>query len=164
MPIGWKPDRLKSRPQHVHEKRATVDGDVMVQAPAQPPVAVVAEGKADPTPTRKQLLRIAERRINEKRKSTGAVSTVTPDQIKSATRGQGPEKSTAAPRASDRPLRGKALSKDLAVALSPSGTVDHPKRGRGRPPGPIPFDKKAHDRKMSAERRAKLKAQKESVK
>jgi hypothetical protein len=29
---------------------------------------------------------------------------------------------------------------------------------RGRPKGPNPFDKKAHDRKKSAERRAKMKA------
>lgn len=35
-----------------------------------------------------------------------------------------------------------------------------PKRGRGRPRGPMPFDKKAHDRQKSKERRA-AKAQQE---
>lgn len=35
-----------------------------------------------------------------------------------------------------------------------------PKRGRGRPPGPIPFDKKAHDRIKSKERRDRIRAEK----
>lgn len=34
------------------------------------------------------------------------------------------------------------------------------KRGRGRPPGPVPFDKKEHDRIKSAERRARKKLEK----
>ena len=33
-----------------------------------------------------------------------------------------------------------------------------PKRGRGRPRGPVPFDKKAHARKKAKERRAAAKA------
>lgn len=35
-----------------------------------------------------------------------------------------------------------------------------PKRGRGRPRNPIPFDKKAHDRIKSKERRDRIRAEK----
>ena len=39
-------------------------------------------------------------------------------------------------------------------------TTDAPKKRLGRPPGPIPFDKKAHDRIKSKERRDRIRAEK----
>lgn len=58
---------LKSQPKHVHEKRATVDGDVMVEAPAaSKPKLTAKPPKAHPAPTRKRLMKIAEERIKTK--------------------------------------------------------------------------------------------------
>lgn len=80
-------------------------------------------------------------------------------------------KATKATREAQSPMDGEAdgVASRLSAGRTAQGaaaTVASPaiKRGRGRPPGPVPFDKKAHDRKMAAQRRALLKAQKESVK
>lgn len=73
------------------------------------------------------------------------------------------------PGQADQPLvvgmdHSKADESTIVIGrLRPDGNLEiiDIKRKRGRPRGDKPFDKKAHDRIKSAERRARLKAQKE---
>ena len=61
----WECTRRKSEPQHVHEKPAKAAGETLVQAPISEPKK---PPKARPTPTRKQLERVAA--VKKKTKPT----------------------------------------------------------------------------------------------
>lgn len=147
-PDGWKPERLKSRPQHVHEKRATADGDVMAAAPVNVPDP--APQKARPTPTRKQLERIAAKRVAGKQKQPAV-----PDMPKTATVVTSPKGRTARIHG-DRVLT--AEDKKRLGTMIDAATDALAKRTRGRPISPHPKSPRAeYQRDLMRKRRAKAK-------